>query len=77
MHADAQQQPVRLGAQSLLDGNGAAQCLHGAGEGGEEAVAGSLEQPAAVCGSERSKRSVRNVRTRANVAGSSFPTIAE
>ena len=53
MHADAQPQAVGLGAQLLLDGDGAAQCLHGAGEGDEEAIAGGLEQPAAMRGRDR------------------------
>ena len=53
MHADAQPQAIRLGAQPLLDGDSAAQCLHGAGEGDEEAVAGGLEQPAAIRGCDR------------------------
>jgi hypothetical protein len=45
MHADAQAQAVRLGAQRVLDGNDATQRLHRAREGGEKAVAGGLEQP--------------------------------
>ena len=53
VHADAQPQAVRLGAQPLLNGDRAAQCLNGAGEGGEEAVACGLEQPASVLSRER------------------------
>ncbi len=50
--ADAQAQAVGLGAQCVLNGDGAAQCLHRAGELHEEAIASSLEQPAAMRGGE-------------------------
>jgi hypothetical protein len=73
MHADAQLQTVRLGAQSLLNGDGAAQCLHGAGEGNEKAIAGSFEQSAAIRGARRYPNTVsmgfgRAVRTGASSA---------
>jgi hypothetical protein len=44
---------VGLGVQSLLDGDSAAQCLHGAGESCQEAIAGGLEQPASMRGRKR------------------------
>ena len=53
MHADAQPQTIGLGAQPLLDGDSAAQGLHGAGEGDEEAIAGGFEQSASVRGCDR------------------------
>ena len=53
VHADAQVQPVASAAQCVLDRDGAAQRLHGAGEGGQEPVAGGLEHAASVRGRQR------------------------
>ena len=63
VHADAQPQAVGLGAQPVLDGDGAAQRLHRTGELDEKAVAGGLEQPARMLGASGSMMSVRSART--------------
>ena len=53
MYANAKAQPVSLGTQHILDGDGTAQRLHRAGKLHEEAVAGGLEEPALMRGDER------------------------